>query len=447
VNAGRGMMRAGTARQAYTGVATMNRNRIVGLVAGVLVLAGAYSVLGADGAEEAKQLVQQAQELVKAQKFDEAVAVMKKAIQLDPANDLVLATASDCELKAGKFADGMEHALQAVRLNDKVGAYHVLVAANAIGEQDLDRARESCELVLKRGPKEIGAGPCNDARTLLDLVVSKTFTLYWKLDPQKGRLIDGKLAIALPKTDLPYQTTTYEISDVQSQRLVKGEVNDILYVVPQGTKPFALTTKVTVQPYSYKKELARAAPKPLPEDARAWLGPCLSINPKSPVLTKVVADLKSDNPVETVRGILAWDKKNIEYKLDKPKTLDDLDFKVVDEIVERGHAECRGHAMLFVALCRAAGIPARPIWGLTRVAPGQDKQFGDIASHNWAEFYVTGVGWVPVDPQRPETLGFLPTNDIRIFMDAKKSKTSTETLPMFNLAAMNGDKLKFDEAR
>ena len=151
--------------------------------------------------------------------------------------------------------------------------------------------------------------------------------------------------------------------------------------------------------------------------------------------------------MDTVRSILAWMKKNVEYKLDKPKTLDELDFKSVDEIVERGHAECRGYAMLFVGLCRAAGVPCRPVWGLARVAPGQDRQFGDIASHNWADLYVSGVGWVPVDPQHPETLGFLPTNDIRIFMDAKKSKSSTETLPVFNLASMNGDKLKFEESR
>jgi tetratricopeptide (TPR) repeat protein len=425
----------------------MYRNCIAVLSAGILALACVRPAPGADNADEAKQLVQQAQELAKAQKLDEAVAAVKKAIHLDPANDLYLATASDYELKAGKFADGVEHALQAIRLNDKVGAYYVLVAANAVGEQDLDRARDYCELILKRGPKEIGAGPCNDARTLQDLLLPKTYTLHWKLDPQKGRLIDGKLAIALPKTDLPYQTTTYEIGDVQGHRLVKGDVNDILYVVPQGTKPFDLTTKVTVQPFSYKKDLEKAAARPLPEEARACLGPCLSINPRSPALVKVVADLKTDNPVETARAILTWTRKNIEYKLDRPKTLDELDFKSVDEIVERGHAECRGYAMLFVALCRAAGVPARPIWGLTRVAPGQDRQFGDIASHNWAEFYVAGVGWVPVDPQRPETLGFLPTNDIRIFMDARKSKTSSETLPVYNLVSMNGDKLKFDESR
>jgi hypothetical protein len=426
----------------------MNRNcRLLLCLAGVVALTPGWSARGADAAEDAQKLAQQAQELAKAEKFDQAIDAMKKASQLAPSNDLYLATTSDYELKAGKYTDGIEHALQAIKLNDKVGAYYVLVAANAVGDQDLDRAREYCEQLLKRGPKEFGPGPCNDARKLQDLLLPKTYTLHWNLDPQKGRLLDGKLAIAVPKDNLPYQTVTYEIADVQSQRLVKGEVNDVLYVVPLGNKPFALTTTVTVQPYSFKKDLARATSKPLPQDVRACLGPCYTLDPKSPTLKKVVTGLKADNPVDTVRSILAWMKKNVEYKLDKPKTLSELDFKAVDEIVERGHAECRGYAMLFVGLCRAADIPCRPIWGLARVAPGQDRQFGDIASHSWAEFYVSGCGWVPLDPQHPETLGFLPVNDIRIFMDAKRSKTSAENLPMANLVFMMGDKLRFDESR
>jgi tetratricopeptide (TPR) repeat protein len=424
----------------------MNRNRFVVLgAAGALALAWVLAAARQDAPDEAKQIYQQAQDLTKAQKYDQAVDLMTKAVRLAPRNDVFVATLSDCEFKAGKYADGVEHALQAVKLNDKAGAYYVLVAANAYGDQDVDRARDYCDMVLKR-EKEFGTGPANDARLIQDRVLPKTYTLFWNLDPQKGRLVNGALAVALPKGNLPYQTVTYEISGVQSHRLVKGEVNDILYVVPQGTKSFPLTTKVTVQPYSYKKELAKVTSNRVPEEARAFLGPCEGIDPKSPALKKVVAGLKADSGVETARNILAWMKKNVEYKVDKPN-IAELDFKSVDEVIDRGHAECRGYAMLFTGLCRAAGVPARPVWGLQRATPGQDQRFGDIASHNWAEVYVAGCGWVPVDPQAGETLGFLPTTNIRIFMDAKKNKASPEGLPMLNLVSMNGDKLRFEESR
>jgi len=208
----------------------------------------------------------------------------------------------------------------------------------------------------------------------------------------------------------------------------------------------SLTTKISVQPYTFKKELAKATGTTLPAEARAYLGPCFSINPRSPTLTKIVAELKGKTNVETARNILAWMKKNVEYKLINTP-VDKLDFEMVEDLVQRGHAECRGYAMLFTALCRAADIPARPIWGLTRVSAGQDQRYGVIASHNWSEFYVPGCGWVPVDPQKPETLGCLPNSCIRIFMDAKKSKSSWENLPQVNLLFMNGDKLKLEESR
>ncbi|HET6373177.1 MAG TPA: transglutaminase-like domain-containing protein [Candidatus Polarisedimenticolia bacterium] len=49
----------------------------------------------------------------------------------------------------------------------------------------------------------------------------------------------------------------------------------------------------------------------------------------------------------------------------------------------------------FVGLCRAAGIPARSIVGF-QVPHGVPN--GKISSYSgWAEFYLEGIGWVPVD--------------------------------------------------
>ncbi|HEY44496.1 MAG TPA: transglutaminase domain-containing protein [Anaerolineae bacterium] len=56
-----------------------------------------------------------------------------------------------------------------------------------------------------------------------------------------------------------------------------------------------------------------------------------------------------------------------------------------------GTGECGDYSALFVALCRAKGIPARPIVGYWAIN-GIDQ------THVWAEFYVEPFGWVPVDP-------------------------------------------------
>ena len=47
----------------------------------------------------------------------------------------------------------------------------------------------------------------------------------------------------------------------------------------------------------------------------------------------------------------------------------------------------------FVGLCRASGIPARNVYGL-RVVSGEATK----AQQSRAEVYLTGYGWVPVDP-------------------------------------------------
>ncbi len=58
--------------------------------------------------------------------------------------------------------------------------------------------------------------------------------------------------------------------------------------------------------------------------------------------------------------------------------------------------KCADISSIYVALARAAGIPAREVFGLRLGRPGQT----DITDghHCWAEFYLPGTGWVPVDP-------------------------------------------------
>jgi len=61
--------------------------------------------------------------------------------------------------------------------------------------------------------------------------------------------------------------------------------------------------------------------------------------------------------------------------------------------------ECGGYANLFIALCRAAGVPARPVTGISDLKEGSYYWAnGGVHTHMWAEFYLPEYGWIPVDP-------------------------------------------------
>lgn len=57
--------------------------------------------------------------------------------------------------------------------------------------------------------------------------------------------------------------------------------------------------------------------------------------------------------------------------------------------------KCADIHSVFVALARAAGVPAREVFGIRM----GKKEREDITTwqHCWAEFYLPGYGWVPVD--------------------------------------------------
>ena len=65
-------------------------------------------------------------------------------------------------------------------------------------------------------------------------------------------------------------------------------------------------------------------------------------------------------------------------------------------LIAKPGGKCTDIHSVFVSLCRAAGVPAREIFGI-RLGK---KDTEDITKwqHCWAEFFLPGFGWVPVDP-------------------------------------------------
>ena len=79
----------------------------------------------------------------------------------------------------------------------------------------------------------------------------------------------------------------------------------------------------------------------------------------------------------------------LEYKLEGG-------WNVAPVVLQRGTGSCSEYTFSFIALCRAAGLPARYVGAI--VVRGDDASFDDVF-HRWPEVYLPNYGWVPMDPQ------------------------------------------------
>jgi transglutaminase-like putative cysteine protease len=68
----------------------------------------------------------------------------------------------------------------------------------------------------------------------------------------------------------------------------------------------------------------------------------------------------------------------------------------VCELLKRPGGKCTDISSVFIALCRAAGVPAREVFSIRLGKKPEEDITG--YQHCWAEFFVPGYGWVTADP-------------------------------------------------
>lgn len=95
------------------------------------------------------------------------------------------------------------------------------------------------------------------------------------------------------------------------------------------------------------------------------------------------------NPYLVARRIYDWIGNNTIYQYAREySTLDNISYYTA----ARRAGDCGQHGMLFIALCRLNGIPARWTTGWECFNKNGNNM------HDWCEFYVEPYGWLPADP-------------------------------------------------
>jgi transglutaminase-like putative cysteine protease len=206
-----------------------------------------------------------------------------------------------------------------------------------------------------------------------------------------------------PAGDDNQDVTVAEVSAPYSYAIAKEPRfgNSILHLAAMDPREreLAIEMKISVRRREYvRRDLGTATgvkasqTPPVPQDVAAWLQPdrLVPLDDKIRALAASVTRGRQGN-LEKARAIYDYVVDTMSY--DKSGTgwgNGDI-YWACD--AKRGN--CTDFHALFIGLSRAVGIPAKFEIGFPLpAARGQ----GEIAGyHCWAEFYLAGYGWVPVD--------------------------------------------------
>lgn len=208
---------------------------------------------------------------------------------------------------------------------------------------------------------------------------------------------DVKLWIPYPLSDGNQDITDAAIKGNYSQAGVYREPksgNAVLYAEWKGPvqeRKLIYALQVTRREQSTmtfpEQELAFS-----PAEFRPYLegSPSLPLTPKVRERALVVTKGKK-TVLAKARAIYDWIVENM-YRDPNVKG---CGFGEVERLLEARGGKCADIHSVFVALARAAGVPAREVFGI-RMPKGKS---GDMtkSQHCWAEFYLPGTGWVVVD--------------------------------------------------
>ena len=114
------------------------------------------------------------------------------------------------------------------------------------------------------------------------------------------------------------------------------------------------------------------------------------IETDAPQIRYLAQSLKTGNSLATAEKIFRWITGNIRYVGYVKKN------RGAKQALQAKQGDCTELMYLFVALCRAAGVPARGIAGYH--CP-ESAALDPAQYHNWAEFYAEGR-WRLCDPQK-----------------------------------------------
>jgi transglutaminase-like putative cysteine protease len=216
--------------------------------------------------------------------------------------------------------------------------------------------------------------------------IAKSIQYSYSLQNKTSRMIeDAQLWAHAPVK----QTATQRCLDMSAnypfQVLTDDDGNQVLHFTFENLAPYA-SRIVTIKANLLLSHSAN------PIDARPLavdLSPETNIESDHQAIRRAAARLKEPSGIKTVKAVFHWVANHVQYSGYSNRDRGAL------FALEQKEGDCTEFMDLFVALCRANGLPARRIGGY--LSP-ENAVLKARDYHNWGEFYDGGT-WQIADPQ------------------------------------------------
>jgi len=212
-----------------------------------------------------------------------------------------------------------------------------------------------------------------------------------------GTVTDLDVYLALPKDRSTQEIRSIDFPRPPDDRPVDRWGQRVAHFRRAALKPGERATtrmRVKARLYDVMYHLFPERTGPLEEIPAEVRGRFLADDDKyrlnDPVIRQAVTEAVGTerNPYWIARNIFDYLRQKLVYKRIGG-------WDIAPTVLLRGSGSCSEYAFVYIAMCRAAGVPARYVGSV--VARGEAASF-DFVYHRWVEVYLPRYGWVPVDP-------------------------------------------------
>ena len=207
----------------------------------------------------------------------------------------------------------------------------------------------------------------------------------------------------LGNLDSPYQVMVQENYSIEPVEVIEEAMGSRTALFTIDSLPAGESKTITLLYGLEARPLAAVSSSFADVTLTEYLEPSRGLESDHPSIISRAGEITSNSSSdkEQARKIYAFVLDHMTYDAESPHR-----NQGALNALEHGIGVCEDYASLFVALARAADLPARQVNGyadpkatgeIWKLAPGQAFSLQGYR-HSWAEVYLEGEGWLPLDP-------------------------------------------------